>query len=50
MFSHRPEQLKELVTYLLDCAKSMGATDAAAEISEGSGLSVAVRKGEIETI
>ena len=50
MFSHRPEQLKELVTYILDCAKSMGATDAAAEISEGSGLSVAVRKGEIETI
>ena len=50
MFSHRPEQLKELVTYLLDCAKDLGATDAAAEISEGSGLSVAVRKGEVETI
>ena len=50
MFSHHSEELKERVSYLLDCAKQMGATDAAAEISEGSGLSVAVRKGDIETI
>ena len=31
-------------------AKRIGASDAAAEISEGQGLSVTVRKGEVETI
>ena len=50
MFSHKPEQLKELVGYLLAEAKKLGATDAAAELSEGHGLSVSTRKGEIETI
>ena len=50
MFSHTPEQLQELVSFLLTEAKALGATDAAAELSEGSGLSVSVRKGDIETI
>ncbi len=50
MFSHSPAQLQELVSYLLAEAKALGATDAAAELSEGSGLSVSVRKGNIETI
>lgn len=50
MFSHKPEQLKELVAFLLAEAKKMGATDAAAELSEGHGLSVSTRKGDIETI
>ena len=50
MFSHSPEQFKELVTYLLAEAKALGATDAAAEVSEGYGLSVSTRKGDIETI
>lgn len=50
MFSHTPEQLKELVTYLLDQAKSLGASAAAAEVSEGHGLSVSVRKQQVETI
>lgn len=50
MFSHKPEQLKELVAFLLAEAKKLGATDAAAELSEGYGLSVSTRKGEIETI
>lgn len=50
MFSHKPEQLKELVGYLLAEAKKLGATDVAAELSEGHGLSVSTRKGEIETI
>lgn len=50
MFSHSPTQLQELVSYLLAEAKALGATDAAAELSEGSGLSVSVRKGNIETI
>ena len=50
MFSHSPTQLQELVSFLLAEAKALGATDAAAELSEGSGLSVSVRKGNIETI
>ena len=50
MFSHKPEQLKELVAFLLAEAKKIGATDAAAELSEGHGLSVSTRKGEVETI
>jgi PmbA protein len=50
MFSHTPQQLQELVSYLLSEAKALGATDAAAELSEGNGLSVSVRKGDIETI
>ena len=39
-----------LVTDALNYAKSIGATDAAAEVSEGQGLSVGVRLGEIETV
>ena len=50
MFSHSAPQFQELIQYLLEEAKALGATDAAAEISEGYGLSVAVRKGAIETI
>ena len=50
MFSHKPEQLKELVAFLLAEAKKLGATDAAAELSEGHGLSVSTRKGDVETI
>ena len=50
MFSHTPQQLQELVSFLLSEAKALGATDAAAELSEGNGLSVSVRRGEIETI
>lgn len=50
MFSHTPQQLQELVSYLLSEAKALGATNAAAELSEGNGLSVSVRKGDIETI
>lgn len=46
---HRAE-FKTLVTKALTYAKSLGATDAAAEVSEGQGLSVSVRLGEIETV
>ena len=35
---------------MLKEAKSKGASDAVAEVSEGQGLSVTVRKGEVETI
>lgn len=49
-FTYSPEQFQEIVSDALTQAKRLGASDAAAEISEGSGLSVSVRKGEIETI
>ncbi len=35
---------------MLKEAKKKGASDAVAEVSEGQGLSVTVRKGEVETI
>jgi len=34
----------------LAAAKKLGATDAAAEVSEGCGLSVSVRNGELENV
>jgi hypothetical protein len=46
---HRAE-FEDLVTQALDHAKSLGATDAAAEVSAGQGLAVNVRLGEIETV
>ncbi len=44
------DQLKELAQDVLRHAKSLGASEAAVQISEGGGLSVSVRKGKIETI
>lgn len=41
---------EDLVTQALQHAKSLGASDAAAEISEGRGLAVSVRKGQVETV
>jgi PmbA protein len=49
-FSHTPEQLRQLATDILDHAKSIGASDCEADVSEGFGQSVTVRKGEVETI
>ncbi|MEO5934205.1 MAG: metalloprotease PmbA [Duganella sp.] len=49
-FSHTQDQLKQLARDVLAFAKAQGGTDCAVEISEGSGLSVSVRKGKIETI
>jgi len=46
----RRAMFEDLVTQALDYAKSLGATDAAAEISEGQGLSVSVRLGSLETV
>jgi PmbA protein len=50
IFIHSQEQLRQLAQDVLDYAKQKGASDVAVEFSEGSGLSVAVRKGGIETI
>jgi PmbA protein len=41
---------EELVDTALSHAKKLGASDAAAEASEGCGLSVSVRKGELENV
>jgi PmbA protein len=49
-FPHTQDDLKEIASDILRHAKSLGATDAATEISEGDGLSVTVRRGEVETI
>jgi PmbA protein len=43
-------QFRELITDALRCAREAGASDAAAEISESRGLSVAVRHRTLETI
>ncbi|TWI66249.1 PmbA protein [Pseudoduganella lurida] len=49
-FTHSQDQLKQLAQDVLTFAREQGGTDAAVEISEGSGLSVSVRKSKIETI
>src|SRR5690606_27493666 len=41
---------RELVQQALQTARKVGATDAAAEVSESQGLSVTVRHGSIETV
>ncbi|MFB9245196.1 metalloprotease PmbA [Massilia antarctica] len=50
VFIHTQDQLQQLARDVLAFAKEMGGTDAAVDISEGSGLSVSVRRGKIETI
>jgi PmbA protein len=49
-FSHSRAQFEHLVDSAISHAKHLGATDAAAEASEGCGLSVSVRKGELENV
>ena len=50
VFTHSQDQLKQIAEDVLRFAKEKGASDAAVEISEGSGLAVTVRKRRIETI
>jgi PmbA protein len=49
-FSYTDDTLRELATTILDYAKSRGATATEAEVSEGFGQTVTVRRGEVETI
>jgi len=49
-FSYSRPFFEELVDAALAHAKKLGATDAGAEASEGCGLSVSVRKGELENV
>ena len=49
-FSYSRSFFEGLVDQALAHAKKLGATDAGADASEGCGLSVSVRKGELETV
>ncbi len=49
-FIYTNDQLKQIAEDALRYARQKGASGAAVGISEGNGLSVSVRKGEIETI
>ena len=49
-FSYTRSHFEGLVDAALKHAKKLGATDAGAEASEGCGLSVSVRKGELENV
>lgn len=50
VFTHTQDQFKQITEDMLRIARNKGATDAAAEVSEGGGLSISVRKGKVETI
>ena len=49
-FAYQREQFQQYVDDALDFARSLGASDAGVEVSEGVGLSVSVRKGEVENV
>jgi PmbA protein len=49
-FSYSRDHFEALVDIALKHAKKLGATNAGAEASEGCGLSVSVRKGEVESL
>lgn len=49
-FSYSRQTLQGFAAQVLDLAKAGGASAAEAEVSEGAGLSLSVRHGEIETI
>jgi PmbA protein len=49
-FVYSRAQLTDLTAQVLDLARAGGASAAETEVSEGSGLSVSVRHGEVETI
>jgi len=50
MFDHSRARFEELARSVLEHAARLGATAAATDVSESSGLSVNVRKGKVETI
>ncbi|MFT3821340.1 MAG: metalloprotease PmbA [Rubrivivax sp.] len=49
-FAFAREQFQQMVEDTLAMARGMGASDAGVEVSEGVGLSVSVRKGELESV
>ncbi|TAJ77167.1 MAG: metalloprotease PmbA [Gallionellaceae bacterium] len=49
-FSHTPETLREIAQDLIEYARKQGASAASAEVSDGFGQGVSVRRGAVETI
>jgi PmbA protein len=49
-FAYPRERFQQIVDDALAIARGLGASDAGAEVSEGTGLSVSVRKGEVENV
>lgn len=49
-FAYSRAQFQQMVDDVLAQAQRLGASDAGAEVSEGVGLSVSVRKGELENV
>ncbi len=49
-FAYTRETFQQLVEDALGFARSLGASDAGVEVSEGAGLSVSVRKGDLEHV
>ncbi len=49
-FQYSRSRFEEVVDLALGHALRLGAADAAAEVSEGAGLNVSVRKGELENV
>lgn len=49
-FSFSQDRLREIASDILDYARRRGATACEADVSEGFGQSVTVRRGEVETI
>lgn len=50
MFDHDQQLLRDMADTMLRRARTLGASDAAVDVSENSGFSVNVRRGRIETI
>ena len=50
MFDHDQQRLRDMADTMLRRARTLGASDAAVDVSENSGFSVNVRRGRIETI
>ncbi|MFN0183377.1 MAG: metalloprotease PmbA [Aquabacterium sp.] len=50
IFAFSRPQFQQIVEDVLRLARDAGASDAAAEVSEGCGLSVSVRRGELENV
>lgn len=49
-FAHSRDEFRQIVDDALTLARQVGASDASVEVSEGVGLSVSVRKGELENV
>ncbi len=49
-FAYSQDHFRQLIEDVLAEAKRLGASDAGAEVSEGSGMSVSVRRGSLENV